>query len=175
MSVKTKIIEIEPDWLLITFDGRKPDAAERAFWLKKTLADWLSDHPGRSIHATLPILRNGVLVAVNVWLENPDNPSKRVVFPKVHPLLGSLHKEYLEALLQHAYQIFFDKGGQSVLAAVNRRGIAVVFRGQSQKVEILPATKLRLEDHVKAAMDQWLAAPRAEFFVIEVPAQKPAE
>lgn len=175
MAVKTKVVEIERNWILVTFSGPRPDPAERVYWLNRTLRDWLSEHPDRRLHATLPVMQNGALIGVNAWLETPENPFNRELFPKVHRSLGSLHKEYVEALLQHAYQIFFESGGQSDMAAVNRRGIAVVFRGQSQRVEIAPSANLILEDHVKVAMDAWLAAPRSEFFIIDVPAKKSSD
>ena len=168
MSIKTRVIELEPDWLLVAFSGEKPPAAERAFWLDKTLSDWLGSHPGRFVGRTLPVLQGDELFAVHIWLDiTRAELEKRLQIQVRDSVLTAMPKEHLEALLQFAYDVFFQRPNEPLLAVVNRRGVAVVIDRTSERLHILPAKEMTADERTHRAVQAWLAAPDSAHFVIQ--------
>lgn len=172
MSVTTRVHEIEPNWLLICFQGEKPLAARRAFFLHRTIQDWLSDHPGSAIRRTLPILDRGELVACHVWLGDAPAKVERKMPVKIHyQLVDRMPTEHLEALLQHAYEIFFDHedSGAGALAVISRSGNAVVFDRASQQCFALPVSELgNLAEDARLRIEQWRTEAETNYFVMEL-------
>ncbi|MGE0533445.1 MAG: hypothetical protein AB7O68_00620 [Pirellulales bacterium] len=168
MRIKLQVYELESDWLLIVFQGSKPPVEKRAFWLNRSLTDWLGAHPGRTITGTLLVMHHGELLAIHVWLDAPARAADQQVQLKVrHSLLGSLPKEHLEALLQEAYRIFFERSEVPVLTVVNRRGIAVLMDRAAEEAHVLPLEELGIDDTPKEAIRRWLAAPTSKYSLIE--------
>lgn len=168
MRIKVQVFELEPDWLLIAFQGPKPPAEKRAFWLNRSLTDWLGAHPGRTVTGTSPVLRDGELRAIHVWLDVPERPTEQQVQLKVrNTVLASMPQEHLEALLQEAYRMLFERPEVAVLTVVNRRGIAVLMDRASEETHVLPLDELGIDDQSKESIRQWLAAPTSKYFLIE--------
>jgi hypothetical protein len=185
-------MQIEPSWLLVCFKGEKPPIEKRAFWLHRTLTDWLNDHPGRNVAGTAAVMRRGILMGMNVWLEDDmlegmaeetssAEPQKREEPPAEEPKPGerkvpvtvdaslaeSIHKEHLEALLQHAYEIFFkDQGKSPRLAVVSRGGLAVVFDRASEKGHVMRLERLGIDKEAEEEFRQWQASAKSNYFVM---------
>ena len=78
--------------------------------------------------------------------------------------------EHLEAILQHAYRIYFrDMIGMN-LAVVTRGGTAVVFDSASASAHIVPFELMRVDEKTKAAFAKWQATGKSRYFVIQFPA-----
>lgn len=173
MDVKTRVTELEPNWLLVVFQGPKPPTEKRAFWLNRTLTDWLGDHPGRVVIRTLPILHQGELVAVHVWLDEPEAATPpRTVIQIDRELTNTLPKEHLEAMLQNAYAIFFERRQASRLIVINRRKIVVAFDRALERIAIVPFDRLQLDEPSMKGFQEWLATKQTRYFVIELPRQE---
>ena len=54
MKLETQVVELEPGWLVIKFQGPKPPHESRPFWLHRTLSDWLTDTPDRVSNEPYP-------------------------------------------------------------------------------------------------------------------------
>lgn len=171
MSINTKIIELEPAWIFVIFDGPKPDPSQRAFWLNRALTDWLGDHPGRVVTRTLPVQHQGNLVAILVWFDSPDAISQGKGMLRIDKsLVGALPKEHMEATLQSAYEIFFRHPQVPRLIIVNRSKTAVVFDRAREQVTFVPLERLNLIEQDKAAVEKWLATRGGKHLVIQLPA-----
>ncbi len=204
MSVQTQVIQIEPDWLLVCFTGTKPPVEKRRCFLHRTLSDWLGDHPSRQVSRTVAIQHDGALVGVHVWLDGepvaeaqmaPRRVTTNAPPPASHDtprrlgdaeaerefsvnvdadLMQSIHKEHLEAFLQHAYSIFFKENSQApVLAVINRSGLAVVFDRSSEQSHLTRAAKLGLRGEATEELSRWQTASQSNYFVLPMTAFRP--
>jgi len=162
MKVSTRIIELEPGWLLITFKGEKPPLPSRPYWLRRSLNDWAQEH-GKQIARTQPIHHGGELLGLMAWTEKP--PTRKVPF-MLHRSV-KLPAEHLEALVEHAYGIYFKDTSGMNLAVVSRGGSAVVF--DSASARILPFEKLPVDDKVKAEFAEWRTSGKSNYFVVRLP------
>jgi len=168
MQVKTRIIELDCGWVLVTFQGSKPPAEKRAFWLHRTLTDRQADYPGRFVARTLAVQHNGELVGVHIWLDSAP-VSKQQLPIKVHiRLVDTIHSEQLEAFLQHAYRIFLEWPNPPAVAIVNRSRFAVVFDRTSEQGYLIPVDELPADERTAAIIKEWLAAPNSNYFVLEM-------
>jgi hypothetical protein len=179
MKLTTKVIEIDPDWLLVCFGGPKPEADKRAFWLHRTAREWLERHPGKAIRRVLPIQDGGELIGVHVWLgQSAESPQRQ--FPvKVHyRLADKLQHEHVEAFLHYAFEIFFQNRnmGSGALAVINRSGQAVVFDRAGEQSYLLPVEEMgNLDPRARTAIQQWQAQPTTNYFVLELAGFHPQE
>lgn len=171
MGIQTQVIELEASWLLIVFRGPRPPLEKRAFWLNRTLEEWLGEHPDRSIARTLPIQHRGELVAVHVWLDEPEAAAPRGAMLQLDRRLAStMPKEHLEAMLQAAYEILFERPQAARLIVINRRNIAVIFDRPREQIAILPFERLQLDEPSTTGFHKWQADKQTWYFVIELPA-----
>lgn len=173
MKLTTRVIEVEPGWLLVCFKGEKPPADKRAFWLQRTLRDWLGDHPGLKPRRIVSIQDGGELLAVHVWVvETPAPPTERKRLPvKVHhQLIEQMPPEHMEALLHYAYDIFFQHaGGPGVLAVVSRGGNVVVFDRDAEKCFVLPLEEMQnLPADARTKIKRWQSEAGSAYFAIEL-------
>jgi hypothetical protein len=174
MKLTTRVIELEPGWLLVCFKGAKPPADKRAFWLQRTLGDWLGDHPGHKVRRIVSIQDGGELQAVHVWIANAGEPTaadkKRLPVKIHHRLVDQMPAEHMEALLHYAYDTFFQHPGKpGVLAVVSRGGNVVLFDRTAEKCYVLPLSELQnlpAEAHEK--IKRWQAAAGTAYFAIEL-------
>jgi hypothetical protein len=164
MKVATRIIELDPGWLLVTFKGDKPPLPSRPYWLRRSLADWIADHPGKKVERTQPIQHGGELIGLMAWMDKP--PVKRVPF-RLHRSV-KMPTEHLEALLHHAYGIYFKDTSGANLVVVNRGGVAVVF--DSEAAHVLPFEKLPVDDKLKAEYAEWRTSGKSNYFGVRLPA-----
>lgn len=160
MKFQTKVIELEPGWLFVCIVGPKPD--QREFWLRQTLSDWLAEHP-HSIERVLPIEHDGELVGIHVWLGEPVTPAI-----KLHPALASIPKEHLEALIEHAEEIYLENLGVAGLVVVSRGGTAVV--SSRERGYALPFEEFArdLEESDRRDVEEWLVQPASNYFVLHL-------
>jgi hypothetical protein len=171
MKLTTRVIELEPGWLLVCFKGDKPPADKRAFWLRRTLRDWLGDHPGRQVRRIVPIQDGGELLAVHVWVVAGEERGERKMPVKIHHrLIDQMPPEHMEALLHYAYGIFFQhEAGSGVLAVVSRGGNVVLFDRSQEKCYVLPLSELRnVPDDALAKLQQWQSEPSTAYFAMEL-------
>jgi hypothetical protein len=173
MKLTTRVIEVEPGWLLVCFQGDKPLADKRAFWLQRTLADWLDDHPGRHVRRIDSIQDGGVLLGIHVWVEAGEQPAqeRRRLPVKIHEqLIERVPAEHMEALLHYAYDVFFRYPNKpDVLAVVSRGGHVVLFDRVHEKCFVLPLTELRnLPAEATAKIKAWQVEPGSAYFAIEL-------
>jgi hypothetical protein len=170
MNLTTRVIELEPGWLLVCFKGDKPPTDKRAFWLQRTLRDWLGDHPGRQVRRIVPIQDQGELLAVHVWVDAQQHPAPRKMAVKIHHQLIEMPAEHMEALLHYAYDIFFrHEAGAGVLAVVSRGGNVVLFDRDHERCFALPLTELQnVPDDALARIKQWQSQPGTAYYAIEL-------
>jgi len=159
MAIRTKVIELDADWLLVAFEGPKPPANKRAFWLNRTLTDWLGSHPGRIVMRTLPIQHNGELLAVHVWLDSVAALNRPLPIKVPKEVADNVHKEHLEAFLEQAYQTFFKQSPVTSLAVVNRSGLAAVFDRAAEEIRLTRVDDLAADERTKSQIKGWLATP----------------
>ena len=201
----TRITQIEPDWLLICFTGEKPPLDRRAFFLHRTLSEWLNDHPGRIVSSTVSVHHQGAVVGMNVWLEPPgieeacapaapaadhqalpnagiapprllgDPQAERKFAVKIDAdLANSIHQEHLEALLQHAYEIFFEDDSRApVLAVISKAGLAVVLDRSTEQGHALRVERLGLKGEASDEFRHWQATAKSNYFVLPMTAFPP--
>lgn len=158
MKVNTRVVEIEPGWLLATFKGEKPANNVRAYWLRRSLADWAAAN-GKEIARAQPV-QHGELVGLMAWTQ----PAKRKAAFKLHPDV-KIPSEHLEALLEHALGIYFKQTGN--VAIVNRSGVAVLFDGD--KGRVLPFAKMKPPPKVQQDYAEWQQSGKSHYFVIRLP------
>ena len=85
MKLETQVVELEPGWLIIKFQGPKPPHESRPFWLHRTLTDWLTEHPGQSPTNPTPIAqwrvdgRNGLARRTGFPLGSETTISQTIV------------------------------------------------------------------------------------------------
>jgi len=170
MPIRTQVIELDPDWLLVCFRGSRPPAEERAFALHQALRAWLHQHPGHAIRRTLPVEEAGALVGVHVWLRTAQPLAQRELAVKIHyRLVDRLPREHLEALLHDAYQIFFDQSGARTLAVISRGGNAVVFDRVARCCYLLPLDEMQnLDEDANAKIHEWRLHPGSNYFVMDL-------
>ncbi len=171
MKLTTRVIELEPGWLLVCFKGAKPPLDKRAFWLKRTLRDWLGDHPGRHVRRIVPIQDRGELLAVHVWVAVGEPPVARKMPVKIHHrLIDQMPAEHMEALLHYAYDIFFQhEAAPGVLAVVSRGGNVVLFDRTRETCYVLPLSELRnVPADALKKLKQWQLEPSTAYFAIEL-------
>jgi hypothetical protein len=171
MNLTTRVIELEPGWLLVAFKGEKPSPDKRAFWLQRTLRDWLGDHPGRQVRRIVPIQDEGELLAVHVWLAAQQQAAPRKMAVKVHhQLIDQMPAEHMEALLHYAYDIFFrHEVGTGVLAVVSRGGNVVLFDHHRERCFALPLSEMQnLPADALTRIKQWQSQPGTAYFAIEL-------
>jgi len=182
MKLTTRVIELEPGWLLVCFKGAKPPEDKRAFWLRRTLRDWLGDHPGKEVRRILPISDGHELLAIHVWLEAAVEPAQSTTAPanprggrkklpvKVHERLLAMPPEHMEALLHYAYDIFFrHEGGTGVLAVISRGENAVVFDRDRETCHVLPLAEMRnLPADALERIRKWQSQPTTAYYAIEL-------
>ena len=168
MKVRTKVVELDADWLLVRSDGPKPPADKRASWLNRTLTDWLGSHPDCSLLRTLPIQHDGELLAVHVWLDSAPalKRSLPIKIPKV--VADSVHKEQLEAFLEQAYRIFFERPQIASLAVVSRGGIAAVFDRTAKEIHLALVDDLNTDVRRMTQIKNWLASPDGICLVLQL-------
>jgi len=179
MKLTTRVIELEPGWLLVCFKGAKPPADKRAFWLRRTLRDWLGDHPGREVRRIVPIQDSGELIAVHVWLQiaepaaattEPKRGQRKKLPVKIHHQLIDMPAEHMEALLHYAYEIFFrHETGSGVLAVVSRSGNVVMFDRDKETCHVLPLTELQnVPADALHRVRKWQLEPTSPYYAIEL-------
>lgn len=171
MRLETQVIEIEPGWVFVKFKGPRPPDESRPFWLHKSLTDWLAINPGRAVTRTLPLVVDGRLEGVHVWLGEPPAPRPDVPM-RLHPrLIDRMPREHVEALCQHAYEIWFQHpAAPGALAIVSRGGNAVVFDRASETGYVVPFDELEgLDDPTKENYAAWRASGETNYFVIHLP------
>lgn len=105
MKLQTQVVELEPGWLVVKFQGPKPPHDSRPFWLHRTLTDWLAEHPGQTIQRTLTLSHGGELLGVMVWLGEPISRSE--VKLRFHKQLSEMPFEHREAVAQQALKSSF--------------------------------------------------------------------
>src|SRR5664279_1526913 len=164
MDVTINVTEVEPSWLLIAFQGAKPAADARPFWLSKSLTDWLATHPGRVDKRTLPVQHEGELVALHVWLDSAPAAALPLTVKIDQNIIATQHKEHLEAFMQQAHTIFFERPEAPLLAVINRTGIAAVFNRDKEQAYLVPASVLEVEEATMAEINDWLSAPDGPYF-----------
>jgi hypothetical protein len=188
MSIKTRVIEVDACWLLVCFTGEKPPPDRRGFFLHRTVSDWLNDHPTRIVDQTESIHHEGELVGLHVWLEeatageaaqkraavreerrifgDPDS-SNRFPVRIDNELVEAVHKEHLEALIDHAYNIFLkDEGRAPVMAVISRGGLAVVLERATSQSRLMRAEKLGLRGEAVEELRRWQTAGQTTYFVL---------
>lgn len=188
MSIQTRVIQVDRDWLLVCFKGVKPPPERRSFFLHDSVSQWLKDHPGRSMIQSEAIHHGGELVGMHVWLElsgesetetlpepaeekpRPKRDGKRSgKFPVSidNDLVETIHKEHLEALIDHAYNILLKDEGQSpVLAVISRGGLAVVLERASSRSHLMRLEKLGLRGAAADELHRWQTAGETTYFVL---------
>ena len=184
MSIKTRVIQVEPDWLLVCFKGTKPPADRRSLFLQDSVAQWLRDHPTRAVGQSESIYRQGELVGMHVWLageaapvesppegepQSPHDPKSARKFPVSidNELVESIHKEHLEAMIDHAYNIFLkDEGDAPALAVISRGGLAVVLDRASSKSHLMRVERLGLHGAAADELRRWQTAGDTTYFVL---------
>jgi hypothetical protein len=191
---------VEPDWLLVFFKGPKPPPDRRNFFLQDSLAQWLRDHPGRTVAQTESIHRTGELVGLHVWLEpaavpkeptatpaassltsvestlsqpprEPSRPrkSRQGKFPVSidNELVESVHKEHLEAMIDHAYSILLkDEGKSPAMAVISRGGLAVVLDRETNRSHLMRLARLNLRGRALQELQRWQTAGETNYFVL---------
>lgn len=167
MKAETRVVEIETGWLLATFAGEKPPHHTRVYWLRRALSDWAVENE-KPILRSQPV-QHGELIGLMAWTERPP---KRTVPYKVHPDV-KLPIEHLEALMQHALDIFFREPSGQNLAVINRSGVAVLVDGSSAR--ILPIARMRLPEKVIQDYSRWQQSGTAQYFVMRLPIKMPKE
>jgi hypothetical protein len=165
MKPETRIVELEPGWLLITFVGQKPPHHTRAYWLRRALSDWSMENEKPIVRAQ-PV-QHGELIGLMAWTNRPE---KRKVPYKVHRDL-KVPREHLEALMQHALDIYFRESTGQNLAVVTRGGVAALVNGDA--VRFLPFDQLRLPDKVRSDYATWQQTSAAQYFVMRLPTNLP--
>lgn len=199
MSINTRVIQAEGDWLVICFEGTKPPLERRAFFLHRTLSDWLNEHSLRAVAQAVTVHRDGEIVGLNVWLEplsideaiststqiasagasgtanmpSPGDAARHGKYPVkiATDLAETVHQEHLEALLEHAFEIFFkDYRHAPALAVVNRGGLAVVFDRANEESHVMRVEKLGLPEDAVADLQRWKSTRTTNYFVIPLAA-----
>jgi hypothetical protein len=167
MKLQTQVVELEPGWLVIKFQGPRPPDDSRPFWLHRTLTDWLAEHPGQSIQRTLPLSHHGELIGVMVWLGEPV-PQQEVKF-RFHKQLSEMPFEHREALIHKALEVYFHNAYTGPIAVVNRSGIAVVFDPASESGHVLPLAELKgVDEDGKRSYANWQASGEDRPFVFNL-------
>lgn len=167
MKLETQVVELEPGWLVIKFQGPKPPHESRPFWLHRTLTDWLAEHPRQNVQRTLPLSHNGELTGVMVWLGKPaPRPEVKVQIDKE---LAELPFEHQEALIHQALEVYFQHPYTGAIAVVNRSGIAVAFDPATESGFVLPVAKLKgVDEDGKRAYANWQASGETRCFVFNL-------
>jgi guanosine-3',5'-bis(diphosphate) 3'-pyrophosphohydrolase len=171
-QVTTQVLTIDPAWVLVTFQGPRPAAERRVFLLHRTMQEWLALRPGLAIRRTLAIQDAGELIGVHFWLGDRSQAEQRTFPVKIHyRLVDQVPAEHLEALLAHAYEIFFEHPGSNVgaLAIISRSGRAVVFDRASEQCFVLPLDEMRnLDEHARQNIHNWQTQQSTNYFVMEL-------
>lgn len=160
-KVRTRVIEMEPGWLLVKFDGPKPSPHHRPHLLRQTLDDWRARHGGRKVTRIEPVQNDGQLIGLMAWTFLPNPKPLRVHRDVNTP------KEHLEALLEHAYRLYFrDTSGEESIMVVNRANMAVVF--DSHRVSVAPVEKVPVEERTKAEIAAWRISGKSNYFCVRL-------
>ena len=166
MKLQTQVVELEPGWLVVKFQGPKPPHEKRPFWLHRTLTDWLAKHPA-TIQRTLPLTHNGELTGVMVWLGELAPQSE--VKLQFHDSLSAMPFEHREALVQQALEVFFHHPFTGPIAVVNRSGVAVIFDPAHELRYVVPIAELHgVDEDGKRAYAEWRAGGKTHCFVFNL-------
>jgi hypothetical protein len=68
------VITLAPDWVLLFPKERAPFPADLPLGLNEVLVKWVRSQQSIRIRTTLPIVKDGNLVAIHVWFDKivPD-------------------------------------------------------------------------------------------------------
>jgi len=95
----------------------------------------------------------------------------------IHDEIAASHTgEYIEAAAAAAVEIMTShKLFDDSLAVINRRKIAVLLNGKTNRGVVVPAALIdrMLEESVRVRLQAWLESPNARFWVMQFPGNWP--
>lgn len=168
-GIKINVMEVEPGWAFVYFQGDKPLPAERHQWLERALRDWTASHPGYSLARMMPIEHSGGMLALHAWFQIAPKAERTIAFDVSESVLNVHPQEYIEAVMDdvgsHLGMASLPLGR---LAIVNRRGVAIVvneFRNRGRMM-LLDELEPQLDGQSLAELRTWLADPKTTHFVV---------
>ncbi len=66
-QVKIDLCVMGPGWIAIEGGNPPPEPDQMAHFLCRTLNTWLKENPQVKVRATLPVIRNGNMMAIHIW------------------------------------------------------------------------------------------------------------
>jgi len=180
-DVTTVVIEMEPGLLYVKIAEPKPPADRIEFFLRRTVDDWFTLHPGFVIDGAKAITNHGELLGMHVWYHVASDRPQAASPASSPPLSYTIEvqgliakqfpKEYLEAVVADAMKILpAYQHRQDTLVVINPRRVAVLLDKQRRRGAVLPVDFIKqvVTEPAKARLQTFLAAPLAPFYVMHI-------
>ncbi len=183
-NVTTIVIQLEPGWVYVKVAEPKPPPERIEFFLKRTIEDWFSDHPGFAIDRAEQVFRGDELLGMHVWYREKGNaPSaetrtrkssrrtKTFAFEIHEKLAKPWTREYIEAVVDDALKILptFEQRNDTHII-VNRRQVGVIIDPTASRGAVVPLEYVLEIVHgpTRERLDHWLAEPDSSFYIMHM-------
>jgi hypothetical protein len=176
------VIELGPGLVYVKIAEPKPEPRRVEMLLRRTIDAWFGARPQLVIDGTQPVVEADEILGIEVWyhagerralppLPAPADCPASLTIEVSEPVLKQLPKEYIEAVIEEAIQIWrshHDRHG--TLVVVNARQIAVILDGRASRGVVLPVEALdtALDDETRRQLQTWLGSLPTRLHVFQV-------
>ncbi|HKI16506.1 MAG TPA: hypothetical protein VKA15_01430 [Isosphaeraceae bacterium] len=181
-SATVVVIELGAGHIYVKIVEPKPEPQRVELLLRKTIEAWFDARPQFVIDREQPVVEAGETLGIQVWYHAgksreasvnpaPANRPSPLTIEVSESVLQKLPKEYIEAVVDEAIQVWHSQPDRQVsLAVVNARQIVVIVDGQASRGAVLPVEGVldALDDEQRGRVRTWLGSLPTRLHVIEI-------